>query len=588
MNIPKTPQTENDVMRLILYGYSTEEVAKKCKASTGYVSGVANRLKEQLGNQEVSAIRELSRGFRKLGLSAANAFEGGRIFSMIKNSEIDIDELPEFLKEVLQKSKNENIDPSKLVYLCKSITQLQAKSNVPLEELIDEVARLTDKKAELEKGVSQYEEEANKAKMDADKLLTEKHQTIKSLEEFESTKKELDSFDLGFNNVPKLIKVLKQAAEAGYNIDKIVKHLEKEANYEQRIEELEQQVKQQQVQETILTRKVKELSKKIEAKKLLVINLRRLEKLGIKVEHLETLYKIVIGVANEYNIDEKEAIQRLDDDLKNNYHKKHGLKLHLEKMQNDIAIRSTELKSLQVTIENFNIKNNQNEQALKTIKTLKQKKIDPLLIIIWHKIFETSNLNPKTFEEKLQKFSTVHQLIKAEQQNLKQLTKEKNQLESNIEFLKSNKEKLESTISYGNELIKKSLDKNIQETINQIKKATEIGNNSIRITQENSISSIDMITQKTFEQMSDYVDKTQNLVATAMLASEKIGRLEFFIPLLDLVNGSFVPTKLYPAIISILDKLIFQVQRNGSNSSSLLFDIKQLREEMIKELNKTG
>ena len=588
MNIPKPPEVEDKVSELFLYGYSTEEISKTCKVSTGYVSGVSSKLRERLGNKEVSAIRDLCRIFKKLGISAAEAFDGARIISTLEEFGANIDDFRALLREVLQKCQKENIDPAKLAYQCRSITQIQAKTNVPLEDLPDECERLLDTKNELEKKISLLEEEAGKANAETAKALSEKNQTKKSLEEFEHTKKELDSLELGFNNLPKLINVLKQATGEGYSTDKIIKHLEKEGSYEQRIAELEQQVKQLAAKETIQRRNVNELSKKIETKKLVVTYLRRLEKLGIKVADMETLYQIVIGIAKEHNIDEKTALQKLEDDLKNNYSKKHGLSSHLEKLQNEIAVKSTQLESIQVKIENFNIKNKENKQALETIKTLKQKNINPLLIITWNKILETSNLNPKTFEEKLQKFSTVHQLIKAEQQNLKQLTKDKRQLESDIEFLKSNKEKLESTINFGNELIKKSLDKNVQETINQIKKTTEIGNNSIRITQENSISSIDKISQKTLEQMSDYVNKTQNLVATAMIASEKIGRVEFFIPLLDLVNGSFVPTNLYPAIISILDKLIFQVQRNGSSSSSLLFDIKQLREELIKELNKTG
>ena len=98
MNIPKPPEVENEVVQLHLYGFSTEGVAKKCKVSTGYVAGVTARLREQLGNEEVSAIRELSRVFRKLGISAANAFDGARVSSMIKNSGLDIDDLPSFLK----------------------------------------------------------------------------------------------------------------------------------------------------------------------------------------------------------------------------------------------------------------------------------------------------------------------------------------------------------------------------------------------------------------------------------------------------------------------------------------------------------
>ena len=84
MNIPKPPEVEDEVSKLFLYGYSTEKISKTCKVSTGYVSGVASKLKERLGNKEVSAIRDLCRIFKKLGISAAEAFEGARIISILE------------------------------------------------------------------------------------------------------------------------------------------------------------------------------------------------------------------------------------------------------------------------------------------------------------------------------------------------------------------------------------------------------------------------------------------------------------------------------------------------------------------------
>jgi len=407
MNIPKTPETTEGVRKLYLYGHSTEEISKSCRVSTGYVSGVATKLKEQLGNKEVTAIRELTRLFNKLEISAANAFDGARIFSILKNFEINIDDFPTFLKEVYQKCKQENISTSKLAYQCKAITQLQAKSNIPLEELSEECARLLDTKNELEEKILQLEKGAAKANADTVKALSEKNQTKKSLEEYENIRNEIERFGFNFKDISKIANILKQAAEDGYDTDKIIKHLKKEENYDLRIEEFEQQLKELRAKEANQTRQFKELSKKIEAKKLLVSNLRRLDRLGVKIEDLETMYQTVIGIAKEYNIDEKDAIQKLENVLRNNYHKKHGLDLHLEELQNNISIKSTELESIQVKIENFNIKNNENKQALEIIKTLKQKRIDPLLIFTWNKILETTNLKPKMFEEKLQKFTNV-------------------------------------------------------------------------------------------------------------------------------------------------------------------------------------
>ena len=182
MNIPNPPEVEDKVSELFLYGYSTEEISKTCKVSTGYVSGVSSKLKERLGNKEVSAIRDLCRIFKKLGISAAEAFDGARIISILEEFGANIDDFRALLTEVLQKCQKENIDPAKLTYQCRSITQIQAKTNVPLEDLPGECERLLDTKNELEKKISLLEEEASKANTETTKALSEKNQTKKSLE----------------------------------------------------------------------------------------------------------------------------------------------------------------------------------------------------------------------------------------------------------------------------------------------------------------------------------------------------------------------------------------------------------------------
>ena len=258
--------------------------------------------------------------------------------------------------------------------------------------------------------------------------------------------------------------------------------------------------------------------------------------------------------------------------------KKHIVKK--EPAQNNFSKNKTFKHSNEIT------EHKEEQNIIAIIKSLKQNRIDSFLIITWNKILETSNLKPKMFEEKLQKFTNVNQLITAEQHELNQLTKEKKELESVLEFLESNKEKLETTINYGNELIKKSLAENIQETVNQIKRTTEIGNNSIRITKDNVIESINKISQKTSKQIDEYVNKTKDLVNSATEASEKVGRAESFIPLYSLANGSLEPTTQFPVLVALLDKLYLEIQRKGNGSSSLLYDIKELREEFIKELSK--
>jgi len=117
---------------------------------------------------------------------------------------------------------------------------------------------------------------------------------------------------------------------------------------------------------------------------------------------------------------------------------------------------------------------------------------------------------------------------------------------------------------------------------------TTKGSNSIKHMQDTAIASIDKISQETFDQMKESFEKTQSLVNMAMESSEKIGQLEFFIPLYKLANGTFVVSELYPTMIALLDKFSLESQRRGTSSSWMISRIQSLREELIKELTKIG
>ena len=575
------------MIELYANGSSFQEIHNQIDVSVGYISSVKERYEEKLGKGELEAIHEFTKMIRKLGMSPQQLLTGARAFSLLQENKLNPEELELFLKKVSKIIQEKDFDLPTIINAYEKVLILESRTKVSLEHLPAEYENLVNKVEKLQKEVSELSSAKEKAETELKNSLKNAKLTSENIQQFVTIKNALQKNDIDYSNLTKLCTILKRSEEANYDFQKITKHLQKEVNYESRIAQLEDKIRTLEAHESNLEAKTEEISGKISKNAEQLLQTEQLKKLGIPTYDFVQFSKKVIEISKVHDISSKDAFGVFIKNLAT-YDALKGFQKELEIIKNEIDKKSIELESIQVKIENFNIKNKENNQTLKIIKTLKQKGIDPFLILTWNKIFETSNLNTAIFEEKLQKLGKLNKAIAAERHDLAQLTKEKKKLESIIDFLKSNKEKLESTIKYGNELIKKSLIENIQEAVNQIRKTITMGSNSIKNMQDATIASIDKISQETFDQMKENFVKTQSLVKAAMESSEKIGQLEFFIPLYKLVNGSFVSSELYPTLVAILDKFSFQIQRQGNGSSSLLYDIKNLREKLIKELNKTG
>jgi len=243
VNTPKSSATQNEVVRLYLDGQTFEDIAKKCGTSIGYVHDKVNKLKEELGQREVSAMREFAVAMRKLGITAPQALVGTKIYSVISKSGLDEDKLGELILEVIEKAQTLQISPSKLIECSKKISNLQERSDVALEDLPMVCQDMLEKKDSLTKEILSLSQQKTSTKADADNALEEKNLTIKKIEEFDRVKTQLEKNHIDINDLQRLVLILKKTSDVNYNSDKIINHLQKEESHESRVKKLVQQKK---------------------------------------------------------------------------------------------------------------------------------------------------------------------------------------------------------------------------------------------------------------------------------------------------------------------------------------------------------
>ncbi len=568
MNTPKSSVTKQEVIQLYLYGTTIQKIAKKCGTSIGYVSGVITRLKEELGESKVSAIREFTVALRKLGISASQALVGAKIYSIIAKSELDEDKLGELIKDTIEKSQTQGISLSKLIEYSKIVSDLQEKSDISLEDLPMTCQEMLAQKENLEKEITILSQQKASAETQTTNALDEKNLTIQKIIEFDCIKIELKKNNIGINDLPKLVTTLKKASDVNYNSDKIITHLQKEESHESRVEKLVQQ--QKQLQSTIdnQTKKLENITNEIEEKQSVATAVKNLNEIGIKEQDLQSLYHVVIDIAKNHDINAKESLQKLYEDLENNYDKKLGLKIHLENLENDISAKSKQLQSIQIQEKDFKTKHEDNLNTLEILKKLEQKGIEHTLILEWHKIFESSKLDVGDFSKKIRQIGDLAKIITIMKQKSILHQKQAEKLESRQKWLEENIDGLESKLHHVDNIVKKSLEDFLSDAQNKISAASRHATKVIDETGKKTSENLEKHHRETSDVLKKITSELDEFVSKSIIESEKIGRLQWVLEFHKfLLEDSFVISRDIPMIVIVLKRFLYCIQRQNIDAS---------------------
>lgn len=577
MNTPKSPATQNEVIRLYVDGQTFENIAKKCGTSIGYVHDKVNKLKEDLGQKEVSAIREFAVAMRKLGISAPQALVGAKIYSVIAKSGLDEDKLGELIKDTIEQAQTQGISLSKLIECSKIVSDLQEKSNVSLEDLPMTCQEMLKKKETLEKDIGILSQQKIEAKTQTTNALDEKNLTVQKIREFDIVKTQLEENNIDINDLQKLVAILKKASDANYNSDKIISHLQKEESHESRVEKLVQEQKNLQSDIDNQTKKLENITKEIEEKQSVATAIRNLNKIGIKEQDLQSLYHAIIGIAKNHNINAKTAFQKLCEDLENNYDKKLGLKVHLEKLENDISAKSKDLQSVQLQEKDFKTKYKDNLDTLQILNKLKQQGVGDALILKWNEILESSKLDVDDFSKEIKQYGDLAKIITTLEEKLLATKNQIQNLESRKKLLEEHIDGLESKLHHVDNIVKKSLDDFLSDAQKKISTASIHATKAIDVTGKKTRENLEAQHRETSDSLREMTSELDEFVSKSIKESKNIGKSEWLLEFHDFLLGNTLAlSRNIPIIIMVLERVLYRIQKYNTDTSSLESLIRKL------------
>ncbi len=580
-------EIEKQIEHLYITGNIIQEIHKKLDVSVGFIQNVLDKLYEKLGKRDVQSINEFFKSLKELDITNPKQIATGvHVYSILQKNELDDETFVQLLNETIKKCATLEITPKTLIEYCKKLTALQEKSDVPIETLFDLVEELAAKKDELEVNVSSLLEQKNDVKTSLDKIQHEQQTIIEKITKIEEIQKGLDKYKISLEAPAKLYSLLQGAATSGFDTEKLIQHIQREEFHTSQIRQLEQKLQDLTNQETSLITTIKSLSVEKDAKKELAEQLDYLAEFGVLGEHLKSLLQKIEEIATTNYISKKDAFERLVENL-DKFDNVVGFETHLTKQKDEIQKNSEKLESINLKIENSDLKHKDNQAAIDAIKSLGKKGVGPNRINAIDNLFAAYGEDPNSFEEQLKKVLDLKRLEKTEQQKLKQAQNLHNQLDTKNNWLESNIEKLESVLLCADKHIEKRLDSHLKKAKEEIFDTASDVKIKIKSVHEDALQKLSEVETTTTDLLHKRFSELDEWIKKSLMASVEAGRLEWMMSFYDFVFGKkFDRTQNLTIMIKAIERLDDEHKKQSFGSRTFSLHLKQFREELYRALTR--
>ncbi len=581
MRTPYSKDIVNKVIAMLLSGDPFSKIHDKFGISPGTISEIKKQISAKLGEGDVEYTIETAKNLKKLGYTFSDALMGIRIISMINNCNIDPEKFNEFISDIYENSKKHNCTTEDLLQYSSQLYLIQQETDIPLNEIPGEYQNVLDKKKSLDEKITKSTQDAQESQNTTKRILDENNQTVAKLDAFTKCKNILDNAGVSLDDYSKFAAMIQKAKDRDYDEKKIIAHLEKEQDHEQRLANLRHKSTELASNNDKLSVKNETLAVTIDAQESLISQLDHLEELGITDEHLDVLCSAIVDVAASHNIESAKAFDVLCEDIRDNYDKIVGLKSYAVKLDAETQLKSKDIEVLSAKIENLEIKHKQDLQALAILKKYKRHNISTEVIIAWDKALESSGLDVDSFGKNLNQFVTFDKLIASQDAVLADLKQQITKATYDLDLRNKKKQEVESHINYIEKIAKEKFDNFITSALEKLSDANAVMVKSVNDVGDCAKNNIAEINTTAVGKLRSTVTDLNESISKGLMVSEKISKMESFGPIWELVEESrYEVYRTNPILILILEKLKEKHEDKlffGTNIERL---IKVLREDL--------
>jgi hypothetical protein len=268
-------------------GVPRDQIAVDNNVAAGTVSGIINNYKTQLDNSDFDSIRGLAMEIRKRGLNFADLSSLLRLYNFFRESGVNQDEIESFVTKV----HSGGMPQDKVVEYMNQLYDISREQSIALEHVASYIKRKLEDKQKIDQDIKE-----------ATEVLQTKNANIEAVEEHLRLKEALSKHELSTHDTDKLVNLVLNAKENGFDSKKIVKELRS-------IERLEKRKNK--------AKKNYEIYSKLLQKCKAVLPLtEEIAALGIGVDELIAIKAAINQAVKQYKLPPLAAILRLLEDIR--------------------------------------------------------------------------------------------------------------------------------------------------------------------------------------------------------------------------------------------------------------------------------
>ena len=341
-SIPK--DVKDNVVYEWLRGDPRDQIAVGNNISTGAVSNIIYKWRNELDEYDIDSLRQLSISLKKLNKTPKQCSIGLRTTKIMQKFGVNEDDFEYFMKEIYNRCELLEISPDQIGNLLDEVIKLSKiifPSQIPtyIKNKKDELIEIGNELDEENLKFNDLKQRSYEEKDRLNKLLDKEKEIGNIIDWYNNLKNELEENSIPFVNVQSFVNCIISLKKKNYDVEKIIKEYSEIENisklieiqhetYETRREDLEKLKEQKQ-----------KMGFEIEENEQKLMKLFRLEKMKFGIKELTRLQYTLLEFAKENNANYNEIVKKFFDGLED-----YDFKQRFQKKLDDMIYKHNQLK----------------------------------------------------------------------------------------------------------------------------------------------------------------------------------------------------------------------------------------------------
>jgi hypothetical protein len=223
MPAPIDESIKRKVIQQWISGESRDTIAAENNVGTGTVSSIIANYKAGLETLDFDSIRQLSIEIRKQGLNWSDLASHFRLYNYFIKSGAAEEKIESFIDMV----HSTDISPEKLIDLVNQLFNISKSECIPLDQVSGYIREKLEEKKKIEEELREV-----------DTLLQNKNVSIQAINEHNQLNEKLNERGLSTEDIEKLLNLIENAKEYGFDAKKIIAKLRSIKRIEKKEERL--------------------------------------------------------------------------------------------------------------------------------------------------------------------------------------------------------------------------------------------------------------------------------------------------------------------------------------------------------------